>query len=59
MIRRPEITDAVARANAGPYGLGASVWGSDLRRASCVAGRMHAGWTGQRRHRRLMSPGVV
>jgi acyl-CoA reductase-like NAD-dependent aldehyde dehydrogenase len=34
---------AVAAANAGPYGLAASVWGRDRRVAKGVAGRLAAG----------------
>ncbi|MCM8794202.1 MAG: aldehyde dehydrogenase family protein [Candidatus Omnitrophica bacterium] len=30
-------------ANAGPYGLGASIWTMDLRRAERLAGAVHAG----------------
>ncbi len=35
--------DAVARANAGPYGLAAGVWTRDLARAHRVARRLEAG----------------
>ncbi|WP_345419119.1 aldehyde dehydrogenase family protein [Pseudonocardia xishanensis] len=37
------LEDAVARANAGEYGLGASVWGADLDRAEATAAQMEAG----------------
>jgi len=50
VIRYSDIDEAVARANAGPYGLGASVWGSDAAQASEVAGRLHAGMVWVNRH---------
>lgn len=50
VIRYIDVDDAVARANAGPYGLGASVWGSDIGRACEVAGRLHAGMVWVNRH---------
>lgn len=50
VIRYAEVDDAIARANAGPYGLGASVWGSDPRRATDVASRLHAGMVWVNRH---------
>jgi acyl-CoA reductase-like NAD-dependent aldehyde dehydrogenase len=34
---------AVAAANAGPYGLAASVWGRDRRQAAAIAARVEAG----------------
>lgn len=43
LLRYNEIDDAVARANASPYALGASVWGRDLERAAEVAERIEAG----------------
>jgi acyl-CoA reductase-like NAD-dependent aldehyde dehydrogenase len=45
--------DALARANASPYGLGGSVWSSDPERAARVASRLEAGniWINQ--HLRL------
>lgn len=50
MIRYTDVDDAVVRANAGPYGLGASVWGRDVERACEVAGRLHAGMVWVNRH---------
>lgn len=50
VIRYTEVDDAITRANAGPYGLGASVWGRDLERACEVAGRLHAGMVWVNRH---------
>jgi acyl-CoA reductase-like NAD-dependent aldehyde dehydrogenase len=35
--------DAVARANASTFGLGASVWSGDLERGAAVAERLDAG----------------
>lgn len=44
-----EVDEAVARANDSIYGLGASVWGSDVARARQVASRLDAGtvWVNQ------------
>lgn len=50
VIRYKDIGDAVERANAGPYGLGASVWGTDVESAIAVAGRLHAGMVWVNRH---------
>ncbi|ABH00703.1 aldehyde dehydrogenase (plasmid) [Rhodococcus jostii RHA1] len=38
-----DLEDAVARVNDTPYGLGNSVWGSDLDRAAAVADRLEGG----------------
>lgn len=38
-----DVAEAIASANAGPFGLAASVWGRDLRRAREVAGQIEAG----------------
>ncbi|SMF79154.1 succinic semialdehyde dehydrogenase [Streptomyces sp. Amel2xC10] len=38
-----DVDEAVARANATPYGLNASVWSRDGARARAVAARVHAG----------------
>ncbi len=43
IYRYSGVDDAVARANSTPYGLNASVWGRDGRRARAVAARIHAG----------------
>ncbi len=43
LLRFSDIDDAVARANASPYGLGASVWSGDTQRALNIAQRLQAG----------------
>ncbi|KQZ86200.1 aldehyde dehydrogenase [Microbacterium sp. Root166] len=43
VIRYRHVDEAVERANAGDYGLGASVWGTDTDAAAAVAGRLEAG----------------
>ena len=43
VIKVTGIDDAVRRANASPYGLGASVWSSNPHRAYRVACRLEAG----------------
>lgn len=49
VIRFSDIDDVVARANASPYGLGASVWSRDVDRAVTVANRIESGsvWVNQ------------
>lgn len=49
VIRYSDIDDVVARANASPYGLGASVWSRDVDRALTVANRIESGsvWVNQ------------
>jgi len=49
IVRYSEIDDAVERANRSPYGLGASVWSSDVAKATEVAKRLDAGsvWVNQ------------
>jgi len=49
VIRYSDPEDALRRANATAYGLGGSVWSSDLGRASAIAARMEAGliWINQ------------
>mmetsp|Transcript_38910 Transcript_38910/g.82686 ORF Transcript_38910/g.82686 Transcript_38910/m.82686 type:complete len:153 (-) Transcript_38910:481-939(-) len=51
------IDEAVDRANSSEYGLGASVWSSDLTRAQEVADRLHAGTVWINKHADL-SPNV-
>jgi acyl-CoA reductase-like NAD-dependent aldehyde dehydrogenase len=43
LIRYTDIDDAIARANACEYGLGGSVWSTDMARAQAVAARMETG----------------
>lgn len=38
-----DLDDAIARANRSIYGLGGSVWGSDVEAAIAIAGRIEAG----------------
>ncbi|HJS13021.1 aldehyde dehydrogenase family protein [Sphingopyxis sp.] len=49
VIRFSDVNDVVARANASPYGLGASVWSCDVDRAIAVADRIESGsvWVNQ------------
>lgn len=44
-----DLDAAVAEVNAGPYGLGASIWSQDLERARDLAGRLESGtvWINQ------------
>jgi len=44
-----DLDTAVTEVNAGPYGLGASVWSQDLDRAKSLAGRLESGtvWINQ------------
>jgi acyl-CoA reductase-like NAD-dependent aldehyde dehydrogenase len=44
-----DLEDAIAAANAGPYGLGASVWSSDVEQGREIARRLEAGtvWVNQ------------
>lgn len=43
IYRYTDVDDAVDLANSSPYGLNASVWGRDGKRAGAVAARVHAG----------------
>ncbi|MBD1550591.1 aldehyde dehydrogenase family protein [Pseudomonas typographi] len=47
-----DLEDAIAQANASPYGLGASVWTSDPARGEAVAARLASGlaWVNQHLH---------
>ena len=57
IVRFTDPEDAVARANASPFGLGASVWSSNPRRAYDLAGRLEAGTVWINKHREL-APGI-
>ena len=43
LIKFKDADDALARANASPYGLGGSIWSKDLDKAYDLAGRMDTG----------------
>jgi len=43
ILRFKSVDEAVSRANASAYGLGASIWSSDLDRARQLSGRLDAG----------------
>ena len=43
VVRARDAADAVALANASPYGLGAAVWSEDRTRAERIAGELEAG----------------
>lgn len=53
VIKYSDPEDALARANASPYGLGASVWSSDLEHARTIAERMDAGTVWINKHSEL------
>lgn len=50
VIRFHDENDVVARANASPYGLGASVWSSDPSRALALAERIESGTVWVNKH---------
>lgn len=43
IIKFKDAEDALARANASPYGLGGSIWSSNIQRAHDLAERMNSG----------------
>ncbi|KAF1072366.1 MAG: Gamma-aminobutyraldehyde dehydrogenase [Pseudomonas citronellolis] len=47
-----DIDDAIAQANASPYGLGGSVWTRDIARGEATAARLQSGlaWVNQHLH---------
>ena len=52
LLAYDSVDEAVARANAGDLGLGASVWSADEERAFAVAARLEAGFTFVNTHNR-------
>lgn len=58
VIRFSNEDDVVTRANAGHFGLGASVWSQDAERAKNLARRLRAGTVWINKHADL-SPGIV
>lgn len=53
VIKYSDADDAVARANASPYGLGGSVWAKDTDRAYALADKMDAGTIWVNKHAEL------
>jgi acyl-CoA reductase-like NAD-dependent aldehyde dehydrogenase len=53
VIKYKDASDAVARANASPYGLGGSIWSSDLDRAHKLALQMDSGSVWVNKHAEL------
>jgi acyl-CoA reductase-like NAD-dependent aldehyde dehydrogenase len=43
LLKFSDVDEVVARANATPFGLAASVWGTDIDAAQAVADRIEAG----------------
>jgi len=58
IMRFDDLDSVIARANATPYGLGASVWSRDIVQAEAIAARLDAGvvWINEIHH---MSPLTV
>ncbi len=52
LLKFDDVEDAIARANASEYGLGASVWSADEEKAFAVAQRLQAGtvWVNETQH---------
>jgi len=57
LIRFSDPEDAIAKANASNYGLGGSIWSSDLNRAYALANKMDSGTVWINKHGEL-SPTV-
>lgn len=53
VIKYSDADDAVARANASPYGLGGSIWAKDTDRAYALADKMDAGTVWVNKHAEL------
>ncbi|HEX7857807.1 MAG TPA: aldehyde dehydrogenase family protein [Sphingobium sp.] len=53
-----DVEDAIARANASPYGLGGSIWSADVPRATALARRLEAGtvWINESAYISPLSP---
>jgi acyl-CoA reductase-like NAD-dependent aldehyde dehydrogenase len=49
-LRFSSVDEAVARANASEYGLGASVWSADVDRARAIGAQLEAGMVFLNRH---------
>jgi acyl-CoA reductase-like NAD-dependent aldehyde dehydrogenase len=54
ILRFDDIDEAVQRANACDYGLGGSVWSTDVARATEIAGRIEAGTVWVNKHAELL-----
>ena len=50
LIKYTDVEDALERANATDFGLGASVWTNDLERGAEIAGRLQSGVRGVNAH---------
>jgi len=50
VLKYTDLADAIRRANDTDYGLGATVWGADLKRASDVAMQLEAGTVWVNKH---------
>ena len=50
VIRYTDVDDAIRRANDTRYGLGGSVWTSNVERGAAIAGRLEAGTTWVNQH---------
>lgn len=52
LLRFTDVADVIARANASPYGLAASVWSEDTDAALSIARRLEAGtvWINEAQH---------
>jgi acyl-CoA reductase-like NAD-dependent aldehyde dehydrogenase len=53
VIKYSDPEDAVARANASPWGLGGSVWSGDTERAYALAEKLEAGTVWINKHAEL------
>lgn len=50
ILRYTDVADAVRRANATPYGLGGSVWSSNIDRAAGIAAQLEVGTAWVNKH---------